>query len=293
MSCNHATGQCDEGCASGWTGTTCDKECKAGTYGHNCVNNCSGHCLHDSHCNKQTGHCDSGCNLGYTNGDCSKDDISYNKVATLSPPSTAVNLEAKNAVDGNIATCMRTGDIEVTAKDKTVWWIVDLGRVYNVYNINIQFKNYDGYETRQRGRFAGFSLTRFTLCYEHGDEVNFEKGFILKKKVESVMPCVWQGRIYVPGNGPRKRSVWVIYSYEPILSTHPVKGRTSVLQLVVDHRTHDIDQVKRKQGATIQRFKDCEKPNKTHQNKVHRSVKKRIVEYNPQDFHQTSTKSRK
>lgn len=74
-----------------------------------------------------------------------KDDISYNKVATLSPPSTAVNLEAKNAVDGNIATCMRTGDIGVTAKDKTVWWIVDLGRVYNVYNINIQFKNYDGY----------------------------------------------------------------------------------------------------------------------------------------------------
>lgn len=83
------------------------------------------------------------------------------------------------------------------------------------------------------------------------------------------------------------------FNYEPILSTHSVKGRTSVLQLVVDHRTHDIDQVKRKQGATIQRFKDCEKPNKTHQNKVHRSVKKRIVEYNPQDFHQTSTKSRK
>lgn len=40
---------------------------------------------------------------------------------------------------------MRTGDIGLTAKHKTVWWIVDLGRVYNVYNINIQFKNYDGY----------------------------------------------------------------------------------------------------------------------------------------------------
>nr|XP_034322309.1 uncharacterized protein LOC117688376 [Crassostrea gigas] len=112
------------------------------------------------------------------------DDISYNKVATLSPPSTAVNLEAKNAVDGNIATCMRTGDIEVTAKDKTVWWIVDLGRVYNVYNINIQFKNYDGYETRQRGRFAGFSLyvsdkyvsniteiKSSTLCYKDGPQL--------------------------------------------------------------------------------------------------------------------------
>uniref|UniRef100_A0A8W8NKD6 Salivary secreted peptide n=1 Tax=Magallana gigas TaxID=29159 RepID=A0A8W8NKD6_MAGGI len=73
------------------------------------------------------------------------EDISYKKVATQSPPSSADNLEAKNAVDGTIATCMRTGDIGLTAKHKTVWWIVDLGRVYNVYSINIQFKNYDGY----------------------------------------------------------------------------------------------------------------------------------------------------
>lgn len=28
---------------------------------------------------------------------------------------------------------------------RTVWWKVDLGRVYSIYNINIQFKNYDGY----------------------------------------------------------------------------------------------------------------------------------------------------
>lgn len=49
-------------------------------------------------------------------------------------------------------------------------------------------------------------LIMFCLCH-------IKLGFILKKKVESVMPCVWQGRIYVPGNGPRKRSVWVIYRY--------------------------------------------------------------------------------
>ncbi|XP_052694675.1 receptor-type tyrosine-protein phosphatase epsilon-like [Crassostrea angulata] len=73
MSCNHATGQCDEGCDTGWTGTKCDKECKDGTYGHNCVNNCSVHCLNGSPCNKQTGYCDSGCNPGYTNGYCSKE----------------------------------------------------------------------------------------------------------------------------------------------------------------------------------------------------------------------------
>lgn len=74
-----------------------------------------------------------------------KDDISYKKVATLSPPSTAVNSEARNAIDGNIATCMRTGDIGLTGKHKTVWWKVDLGGVYNIYSVNIQFKNYDGY----------------------------------------------------------------------------------------------------------------------------------------------------
>lgn len=28
--------------------------------------------------------------------------------------------------------------------DRTVWWKVDLGRVYNIYSINILFKNYDG-----------------------------------------------------------------------------------------------------------------------------------------------------
>lgn len=28
---------------------------------------------------------------------------------------------------------------------KTVWWKVDLGRVYNIYSISIYFKNYDGY----------------------------------------------------------------------------------------------------------------------------------------------------
>lgn len=27
--------------------------------------------------------------------------------------------------------------------DRTVWWKVDLGRVYNIYSIIIMFKNYD------------------------------------------------------------------------------------------------------------------------------------------------------
>lgn len=40
---------------------------------------------------------------------------------------------------------MRTIVIGSTSVDKTVWWKVDLGGVYNMYSINILFKNYDGY----------------------------------------------------------------------------------------------------------------------------------------------------
>lgn len=65
-----------------------------------------------------------------------------------------------------------------------VWWRVDLGRVYNIYSINILFKNYEGYVDRQRGRFAGFSLhvsnydvssiadiKASTLCYKDGPQL--------------------------------------------------------------------------------------------------------------------------
>lgn len=111
MSCNHATGQCDEGCAAGWSGTLCDKgrtcyftepfrttfqeillfhslitikdiqylsiicmitECDDVTYGYDCLHNCSGHCLNDVPCNKQNGHCEKGCKPGYTTDNCSK-----------------------------------------------------------------------------------------------------------------------------------------------------------------------------------------------------------------------------
>ena len=68
-----------------------------------------------------------------------------NKVATQS--TTAVGptdaFRAGNAVDRDITTCMRTGDIGTNSQYKTVWWKVDLGGVYNIYSINILFKNYD------------------------------------------------------------------------------------------------------------------------------------------------------
>lgn len=72
------------------------------------------------------------------------DDISYKKVATQSKTYAGPNLEASNAVDRNLATCMRTIVIGINSDDKMVWWKVDLGGVYNIYSINILFKKYDG-----------------------------------------------------------------------------------------------------------------------------------------------------
>ena len=40
---------------------------------------------------------------------------------------------------------MRTESIGQNNPYKTVWWKVDLGGVYNIYSVNILFKNYDGY----------------------------------------------------------------------------------------------------------------------------------------------------
>ena len=76
------------------------------------------------------------------------DDLSNNKSATQS--TTAVGLTdddfiASNAVDRDITTCMRTKPIGTSSVGKTMWWRVDLGGVYNIYSVNILFKNYDGY----------------------------------------------------------------------------------------------------------------------------------------------------
>lgn len=54
--------------------------------------------------------------------------------------------EASNAVDGNSLTCMRTREIGTTSIHKTVWWKVDLGGMYSIYNIDVLFKNYGSWE---------------------------------------------------------------------------------------------------------------------------------------------------
>lgn len=73
----------------------------------------------------------------------STDNLSLNKNAYQNNVATSCSkCVAQNAVDGNITTCMRTEDIGITNKqhDET-WWYVNLGGVFNLYNIRIQFRN--------------------------------------------------------------------------------------------------------------------------------------------------------
>lgn len=69
------------------------------------------------------------------------------KVATQSstPPGTYTMYDARNAVDRNQSTWMRAGVIGRYYPEKTVWWKVDLGRVHNIYSIDIIFKNYNNF----------------------------------------------------------------------------------------------------------------------------------------------------
>lgn len=50
---------------------------------------------------------------------------------------------ANNAIDRNTVTCTRTQPIGRNDVFKTVWWKVDLGRLYNIYSIVIIFKSYE------------------------------------------------------------------------------------------------------------------------------------------------------
>nr|XP_034322549.1 multiple epidermal growth factor-like domains protein 10 [Crassostrea gigas] len=93
----------------------------------------------------------------------------------------ASNYDASKAVDRNPLTCMRANAVGQTSEDKIVWWKVDLGGIYRIYSINILFRSYDGYEFRQRGRFAGFSLyvsadddglKSSSLCYKDGPQLS-------------------------------------------------------------------------------------------------------------------------
>ncbi|XP_061185193.1 protein draper-like [Saccostrea echinata] len=100
---------------------------------------------------------------------------------------------ASNAVDRDLSTCTRSMYIGENSITNTVWWRVDLGKIFSIYSINVVFKNYGGYEMRQRGRIAGFSLYLSNsslriidfLCYEDGKEL---------PPLNFTTPCVGYGR---------------------------------------------------------------------------------------------------
>ena len=74
-----------------------------------------------------------------------KDDLSHNKDTFQSHTNPGLGHGAENAVDGNTTTCMRTEQIGGSSPYNHVWWKVDLGGVFNIYSVNILFKNYEGY----------------------------------------------------------------------------------------------------------------------------------------------------
>ena len=73
------------------------------------------------------------------------DDLSHKQRASQSSTELQINnaSAAENAVDRIFSTCTRTKPIDTTNPDKTVWWKVDLGGVYNIHSVQIMFKNYN------------------------------------------------------------------------------------------------------------------------------------------------------
>lgn len=72
------------------------------------------------------------------------DDISSNKVITQSLKyDDRQDYDPKNAVDRNYSTCTRAPEIGLNSPHKSMWWRVDLSRVYSIYSVTIMFKNYE------------------------------------------------------------------------------------------------------------------------------------------------------
>lgn len=79
----------------------------------------------------------------------SSDDLSFQAFSSQSPafpsPMSYYLYDARCAVDRNTSTCMRTDDIGLQSPHKFTWWKVDLGGVYNIYSIQILFKDYESF----------------------------------------------------------------------------------------------------------------------------------------------------
>lgn len=66
-------------------------------------------------------------------------------MASQSSTMLGIHYDASYATDRNTSTCMRTLEIGHNSPYITVWWKVDLGEVYNIYSIDIVYRNYIKY----------------------------------------------------------------------------------------------------------------------------------------------------
>ena len=64
--CDAVSGQCDNGCAKGWTGQQCAQTC---LYGDNCEEPCPVNCAKNN-CSHTDGSCRFGCQAGWLGGQC-------------------------------------------------------------------------------------------------------------------------------------------------------------------------------------------------------------------------------
>lgn len=100
-----------------------------------------------------------------------------------------------------------TQPIGHTSPDKTVWWRVDLGRVYNIYSINVFFRSRDGYGTCIY--FCTLRMIRTTLVSTRSQENAFlslnsirfcgkicDKLFHVQNLVNEALINKLHGRIY-------------------------------------------------------------------------------------------------
>ncbi|KAL3880534.1 hypothetical protein ACJMK2_032768 [Sinanodonta woodiana] len=70
VSCDSTTGQCPEGCQTGWSGDKCKEGCKIGTYGYGCNETC-GMCVNGNYnCSTTDGRCKLGCTAGWQGENC-------------------------------------------------------------------------------------------------------------------------------------------------------------------------------------------------------------------------------
>lgn len=111
------------------------------------------------------------------------------KNATQSPLYPGTSYDASNAVDRNVGTCMRTEGIGLKSVYHSAWWKVDLGGIYNIYNVNILFKNYEGYGIHLNILLSFYILTFLTFLYYSENNSTFSLFVIYLKITQNIIKC--------------------------------------------------------------------------------------------------------